>query len=437
MKVTAITRTSFSTSHASLLILSTALSTAAFGSGFALNEQSARLIGQAFAGRASDADNASTLVTNPAGMSLLKHAEASLGASFVDASSDISNVSSTLTTPLGTTNFSGTNDGDMIPFTTIPFGYYVQPLDDKLAVGFGVYAPFGLATEHEDEFQGRYFGTVSDIQVVTFQPTISYKLSDNLSVGLGITYNRFDGKLERATYTGGTDAVSKVKGDDDAWGYNIGAIYEFNPDTRVGITYYSKVKYTLDGHTDIRNFPVAPGISTSLRFDATLDVETPDRIDVGLTHKLTPQLTLHGQIARTNWKTMDEIRVENETSNPVLATTVEPLDWDPSMLYALGLSYKLNPQWTVRGGIAFDEQPIPNETRSVRLPAGDREIFSLGTTWSPMQSVDIDLSYMYIKEDDVTVNQQTATLVGGFPIRYSAKFENEINILSLQGTWKF
>ena len=435
MKVTSIT-------HASFLILSTALSTAAFGSGFALNEQSARLTGQAFAGRASDADNASTLVTNPAGMSLLKRPEASIGFSFVDAKSDISNVSSTV----GPFSVSGTNDGDMIPFTTIPFGYYVQPVDDKLAVGFGIYAPFGLATEHEDEFQGRYFATVSDIQIVTFQPTVSYKINDNLSLGLGITYNRFDGKLEKATFTGGTDLRATVKGDDDAWGYNIGAIYEFSSNTRVGLTYYSKVKYTLDGHTTLSNIPSPLSLvaGTSARYDAKLDVETPDRIDLGITHALTNELTLHGQIARTNWKTLDEIRVENENTPTVpglgrpFAESVEPLDWDPSMLYALGLSYKLNSQWTLRGGIAYDEQPIPNETRSVRLPAGDREIYSIGSTWSPLQNLDVDISYMYIKEDAVTVNQQTTTLPpASLPVRYSAKFENEINILSLQGTWKF
>lgn len=429
MKVTSIAPTF---THASLLVLTTAISTTAFGSGFGLNEFSARSTAQAFAGRASDADNAYTVATNPAGMSLLKQAEASFGASFIDASSDVSNVSSRV----GPFSVSGTNDGDMIPFTTIPFGYYVQPIDDKLAVGFGLYAPFGLATEHEDTFQGRYFGTVSDIRIVTFQPTVSYKLTDNLSLGLGITYNRFDGKLEKAIFTGGADTHAKVKGDDDAWGYNIGAIYEFTPNTRVGLTYYSKVKYTLEGHTTLKSVPVPLG-GPSLKYDASLDVETPDRIDLGITHAITPALTLHGEIARTNWKTLDEIRVENETSNPVFATSVEPLDWDSTMMYSVALSYKLNPQWTLRGGVALDEQPMSDSNRSVRLPAGDRKIFSLGGTWAAMKSFDVDLSYMYIKEDSAAVNQQTTTLSGGLPIRYTAKFDNKINILALQGTWKF
>ena len=409
------------------LILGTAISTTAFGAGFALNEQSTRLSGQAFSGRASDADNASTVFGNPAGMSLLKQGEVSAGASFVDAHTDISDVNSTAAGfPV-----SGSNDGDMIPFTTIPFLFYAQPLDEHWAVGFGAYVPFGLATEYDDDFQGRYFGTKSDIRVMTLQPTVSYQINNNLSIGLGVTYNRFNGKLEKNFFTGPLtgDIQVSVKGDDDAWGYNIGALYQFSEKTRIGLTYYSKVKYTLDGHTSLQNVPGAG----SLRFDAKLDIETPDRIELGATHALTPQLTLHGNIARTNWKTLDEIRVKNAGASGTLAEPTEPLDWDPSMLYSLGLSYRIDNQWAIRGGLAIDKQPIPGSTRSVRLPAGDRTIAALGGTWSPLQNLDIDLSYMYIKEKKVDVDQRIAVP----PTVYQAKYDTYVNLLSAQATWRF
>lgn len=425
-----------SITRSSVLLLSTAISTTAFGSGFALNEQSARVLGQAFAGRASDADNASTLVTNPAGMALLKHREVSAGLAFIDASSDISDVTSTA----AGSSVSGSNDGDMIPFSTIPFGYYVQPIDDHWAAGFGVYAPFGLATEHEDEFQGRYFGTISDIRVITLQPTVSYQFDNGLALGLGVTYNIFDGKLERAVYNPlapSSDIDASVKGDDKAWGYNVGVLYEFNEHTRAGLTYYSKVDYTLDGHTQLNNMPAILGLGTSVRYDATLDIETPDRIDFGLTHDLTPQLTLHVDVTRTNWKTLEEIRVVNADASPLLAESVEPLDWDVTMLYAVGLSYKIDSQWKVRGGVALDEQPMPDSTRSVRLPAGDRTVFAVGTTWSPTPALDIDAAFMYIDEETVRVEQSTTALVTGSPIDYNAKFDNSVSILSVQGTWRF
>lgn len=424
-----------SITQSSVLLLSTAISTVAFGSGFALNEQSARTMGQVYAGRTSDADNASTLASNPAGMSFLKRGEISAGLSFIDANSDISDVSSTA----AGAKVSGTDKGDMIPFSKIPFGYYVQPIDDHLAAGIGVYVPFGLTTDHESGFQGRYFGTKSEISVITVQPSVSYKFDNGLAFGLGVTYNKFNGKLEKDIYNpinSNSDANGSVKGDDTAWGYNVGALYEITPKTRIGLTYYSKVKYTLEGHTTITNAPVGVGISTT-PYKATLPIETPDRIDAGFTQELTPQLTLHGDITRTNWKTLKEIKVTNENANSLVAESVEPLDWKATMFYSLGLSYKIDSQWILRGGIGYDKQPMPNSTRSVRLPAGDRKLFALGTTWSPMDNLDLDLSYMYIKESTARVDQTTTALVTNAPIEYSAKFDNAVNLLSLQASWKF
>lgn len=422
------------TAQACVLIASVAIPVAAFGAGFALNEQSARTLGQAFAGRVSDADNASTLASNPAGMSFLEHAEVSAGFSFIDAHSDISDVTSSAAGQ----DVSGSNTGDMIPFSAVPFGYYVQPIDDHWAAGIGIYAPFGLSTDYESEFQGRYFGTRSDIRVITLQPSISYQFDNGLALGLGVTYNRFDGELEKKIFIapGLADINAKVSGDDAVWGYNIGMLYQFDEHTRIGLTYYSKVDYTLKGDTSLSNLPAALGAS-SVRYDASLDIETPDRIDVGFTHELTPRLTLHADISRTDWSTLEEIRVENYNAPAALAESVEPLDWKAAMFYSVGLSYQVDSQWRIRGGIGYDEQPIPDSTRSVRLPAGDRTLFGIGATWSPLQNLDVDAALMYIQEETVRVDQQESALITGLPVSYGAKYSNSVNLLSLQASWKF
>jgi len=431
-----------STRHSSLFLLGSIVSSTAFSSGFSLNEQSARSLGQAFAGRASDADTATTLSANPAGMSHLTRPEISAGFALVDAHTDISHGSGSTSTPFGNAPINGSNDGDMIPLTAIPFGFYVHPVDDHLALGFGVYAPFGLTTDYENDYQGRYFGTKSAIKVITAQPTISYKFDNGLSLGLGVTYNKFDGELKKDIFNplpGATDIEAGVKGDDTAWGYNIGLLYEFNENTRIGLTYYSKVDYTLEGHTTLENVPTNIGLfsSSSARYDASLDITTPERIDFGLTHGLTPDLTLHVDIARSNWQKLQEIKVENEGAPAVVATTVEPLDWEHTMFYALGLSYAIDPQWTVRGGIAYDQQPIPDSTRSVRLPAGDRKMGAIGATWAPMENLSLDFSYLYIKEDSVRVSQQTPTLVVDGSVNYDAKFSSYVNLVAAQLNWKF
>jgi long-chain fatty acid transport protein len=417
--------------HTRVLLLCSTVSSLSFGSGFQINEQSARSIGQAFSGRVSDADSASTIASNPAGLSRLTRAEISGGVAYIDAKSDISDASASnsLTGPTG-----GTNDGDMIPSITIPFIYYAQPIDDRWSAGIGVYVPFGLKTEYEDSFQGRYLGTTSEVELVTIQPTVSFKITPQLSFGLGITYNTIDGKLERnsigfippATILTGVEA--KVEGDDTAWGYNAGLLYELNDNTRFGLTYYSKVDYTLEGDTTIRN------LGPTQKFDASLDVTTPDRVEFGLTHNLTQQLTLHANAGRTSWRKLEELVIENETANPLLARSVEELDWEDSWLYAVGLSYSINPQWTVRGGIAYDESPVPDSTRSVRVPVGDRVEYAMGVTWTPMENLSIDAAYLYFKERDSDVNATQAS--GPISYSYAAKYDNSANVFGLQMTYR-
>lgn len=426
----------------SLLAISgtTLISTQVHASGFSLNEQSARSLGQAFSGRASDADTANTVVGNPAGMSRLTRAEFSGGLALVDAHTDISHASSTATALGSTSNVNGSNDGDMIPLTAIPFAFYVQPIDDHWAAGFGIYAPFGLTTDYEHDFAGRYFGTKSAIKVITAQPTVSYKFDNGLSFGLGVTYNHFDGNLKKDIYNpldANSDVHGSVKGDDDAWGYNVGVLYELDENTRFGLTYYSKVDYKLEGHTTLENVPGALGIGSSARYDAKLDITTPERVDFGFTHSFTPELTLHGDIARSNWSRLTEIRVENQGAPSLLSTTVEPLDWDHTMFYALGLSYKLDRQWTLRGGLAYDQQPIPDSTLSVRLPAGDRKMAAIGATWDATDDISVDFSYLYIKEKSVNVDQQTDTLVVPGHVNYDAKVESQVNLVAAQINWKF
>ena len=149
-----------------------------FASGFALNEQDVAGMGTGFAGRSSSAENASTVFGNPAGMARLEGQQITGGVAAIDASTDIKNTGG---------RSSGSNKGDMVPFTAVPFGFYTNKLNDQWAIGFGVYAPFGLKTDYESGFQGRGFGNKSEVSVITFQPTVSYAFNDKVSIGFGPT----------------------------------------------------------------------------------------------------------------------------------------------------------------------------------------------------------------------------------------------------------
>ncbi|VEF16599.1 OmpP1/FadL family transporter [Stutzerimonas stutzeri] len=400
-----------------------ALSSQAMAAGFALNEQSISGMGTSFAGRSSSADDATTLFGNPAGMSRLKREEVSFGMAAIHAKTDIKDTSSA---PVPT----GSNDGDMVPFTAVPMGYYVKPIDDKWAAGVGVYVPFGMITDYESGFQGRFFGDYSEVRVITVQPTVSYRFNDKLSIGFGPTFNRIDGELQSATLNGGR---VKVKGDDTAMGFNAGVLYEFSPQTRMGVTYHSKVEFELEGDTQLSGAGFGPFVG---KYDASLDLTTPESVDVSLTHELNDDWTLYAGAMWTRWSRFEAIVIENEGMSPMLPssvqTIVEEQDWHDTWSYAIGAAYKLNRTWTLRSGLAFDQSPTNNVHRSPRIPTGDRTAVSFGLAWNPTDDVTVDLAYSYLWEEDTKVRRESPTR--GV---YNATYENSAHGFGASLSYRF
>ncbi|MNF57443.1 Long-chain fatty acid transport protein precursor [compost metagenome] len=407
-------------------------STQIFASGFALNEQSISGMGTGFAGRSSTAEDASTVFGNPAGMSRLKREQVSGGAAAIIASSDIS----------GSGTFGGSTDGDMVPFVGVPMGYYVKPIDDQWAFGIGVYAPFGLVTDYENGFAGRYFGTKSKVSVVTIQPTISYAFNDKVSIGFGPTINRIDGTLESATLNrvtpGRNDGEVKINGDDTAVGYNIGVLVQATDKTRIGLTYHSMVDYELEGDTKI-NGVGSFGAASGSEFDATLKIKTPESVDFSVTHELDDHWTLHAGTTWTRWSRLEAITVENEgvpaalggSAGPI-GTITEEQNWHDTWAHAIGASYKVNKEWTLRTGFSVDQSPTNNTNRSPRIPSGDRTIFSIGAGWNPTDDLTVDLAANYLIEEDVEIHDASPSK-GAF----NAKYENSAIGLGIGATYRF
>jgi long-chain fatty acid transport protein len=397
--------------------------------GFALNEQSVSNMGTAFAGRSSSAEDASTVFGNPAGMSRLTREQVSGGIALINAKADIDDTSG---------RFSGSNDGNMVPLVGAPMGYYVKPLDEHWTFGLGLYVPFGLITDYENNFQGRYYGDHSEVRVITLQPTLSYRFNDQWSVGFGPTINRIDGELTSALRNpipGTGDGEVKVQGDDLALGYNVGVLYQISAQTRVGMTYHSKVEYTLTGDTTVSG-PGAVIGSSAGSYTAALDLTTPESLDFSVTHQLNAAWTVYAGSTWMRWSRLEEIRVDNTGVggflSGALTRTSEDQQWHDTWAHAVGAAYQLNPQWVLRGGFAVDQSPTNNQHRSPRIPTGDRKILSLGAAWSPSDAVTVDVAYSYLKEDDTTINLNEPGKES-----YRATYKNTAHGLGTQVTYRF
>ncbi len=435
-------------------VASVAFASQAQAGGYQINEQSVSGQGYGHAGRSSNVHDATIVYGNPAGMSFLDRAQITAGGTFLNVNSDITNVRASQSSPAflqatgGATDtlpVAGSNDGDMVPGTLIPFAFYAHPVNEQLAFGFGVYAPFGSKTEYENGFQGRNQGNYTEVKVMTAQPTVSYRFNEQWSVGAGLTYNRVEGELRRqvpvATPLGLSEVDSRVEGDDEAWGYNLGIIYQPAPETTLGLTYRSKVDFNLEG-SFTANSPVLDqlGIGT-VTDNAALDLTTPETVNFSLTQQMTDRLKLMFGASWARWSRFDQILVTGTERGEI---TNEQQNYSNAWAFSTGGEYQLTPTLALRAGVALDFTPTQDATRSVRIPSDDRRIFSIGAGWSPTPDLTLDVAYSYLTERSTQVDQSKTdsfTVAGQQtpPItsNYSADYKNEAHGFGAQLTYRF
>lgn len=411
---------------ASTLVSTLCLTSTSFASGFAIIENSASGMGQAFAGAAAVAEDPSTVFFNPAGMMYLEGTQITAGMHIVDSNAKFNDKGST---PAG--GGSGGNAGDTF---FIPNFYYVRDFGDKYKIGLGVNAPLGLGTEYKNDWIGRYASTESELKTINFNPSIAFRASEKLSIGLGMDIQYIEATLKGNVYQAPlnmTDGKVKVNGDSWGLGFNGGFIYEVTPATRLGLHYRSKISQTLKGTTKFKNMHALLGGDRKTRVEAHID--TPATFSASMTHQLNDRLTLLGDVTFTEWSNFQELEITKSDGTPAVPTVEEK--WDDSYRVSIGMKYQYNKQWILRTGIAHDETPIDDKYRTSRIPGDDRTWLSFGTSYSPSDSLTIDVGYSHLWVEDAKIDEEYALLTGTGELK--GKYDSDVDILSVQATWKF
>jgi len=437
------------------------ISSQASAAGFGITEQSITGLGSAFSSGSAGAGDGGTIYFNPAGMSFLENKrEITLGAHIIDPNAKFKNEGSVHATTVALT---GDNESDAGPVALVPNFYYTRPLNDQWMFGFGMNAPFGLVTDYDDDWVGRYHALTSDLKTVNLNPSVSFKSSENLSLGFGLSAQYIKAKLSNAIDFGGIcrltqasgtcdslalesqadDGEVEVTGDDWSFGYNLGLMWQASPDTRIGLAYRSRVKHKLEGEADFDTpanaAPIAAGAGLVDR-DVTAKVTLPDSFSAGFDHKVNNKLTINGDITWTNWSLLDELVIEFDplTGAAAAADNVTTLKWQDSNRYSLGMSYVQNNTWTWRAGIAYDEATQKgDEDISVRVPDNDRLWLSLGFTYTPSKDMNVDFGYAHLFVDDVDINKSLADAENLTRGNLVGKYELDVNIISAQARWSF
>ncbi|WP_298014732.1 porin [uncultured Castellaniella sp.] len=408
---------------------------AAHAAGFQLLEQNGSGLGNAYAGSAAIGENASANYFNPASITLLPGMNVSAGVVGIKPSFKFSNGGST--SPLGTPATGG-NGGDAGSWAAVPNAHFTWEVNPRWWLGLSVGAPFGLMTDYEKGWAGRYHSEKFSIESININPSIAFKATDTLSIGVGVNWMQLDADYRKAQFvpgipTGamgnpiplpGGDLSAKVKAKGDAWGWNAGILWQATPDTRFGLSYRSKVKINADGTTTVDNrsvpssIPVAPGMSipnpVMARLplgghDAETTVELPDSAIFSVVHQLNDRWTLLGDVAWTGWSSIPELKIQNAG----IPDSRLDLRFKDAWRVSLGASYRHSDSWTFKGGVAWDQSPVRDDAyRPSSLPDNDRYWVSLGAQYSFSKNTAIDVGYAHLFVKSTSVNNASSKEAG-------------------------
>lgn len=409
-----------------------AMSGSALAGGFGLATQSGSGTGNAFAGGAAVADDASVAWSNPAGMTLLPAGKHIAGAlHMVKPSFKFQNSGST-----GAFASPGTGDGgDGGDWNFIPNGFFSMDINPRLRLGVALNVPFGLKTEYDAGWRGQLTALKSEIKSVNINPSLAYKLSDTVSIGGGVSVQKLEAEL--TGFTGSAAAGnSKLNADDTSYGFNLGLMVQAMPNTRVGLTYRSSIKYELEGTTSFSG-PAAPLLGGNIK--ASLRV--PESASASLFTALNPKWDVMGDITWTRWSQVQQLDVIRTTANGAggaVGSTLTSLAfrWSDTWRLGIGANYKASEQTKYRFGIAFDRTPTNDTTRTPRLPDQDRTWLALGVQYRVSKAGVLDLGYAheFVRDAAVNVPAIGTTCAAGC---LTGKFEDKADIVSVQYSHSF
>ncbi|WP_051176379.1 OmpP1/FadL family transporter [Luteimonas mephitis] len=407
--------------------------TQAHAAAFLLKENSVKAQGRSMAGAASAKGDASVVANNPAVMSTFDKNTFQADMTAIDLSFKFTGggqaaAGSPLAQPL-----TGGNGGDAGGLNAVPAMSFIMPLSGQfeyVTLGAMISAPFGLKTEYDDNWVGRYHAIKSDVKIIDLTLAASLDLSDRFSVGAGLIYEHSDVTLSNAIDFGSgicanpqtqplcfmpnpvtgpygpqkQDGKVSVNGTDNTFGWILGMNWRPTDSLSFGYSHRSEVDHEVRGTATFTvpgtaAFITAGGAYTSGPAGAKLTLPSTDTFSA--TWDATDKLTLMAEATLAGWDSLKEIRIEFD--NPVQPDAAEDYSWKDSWFYSVGAEYKLNERWTVRGGVARDDSPVSLPHRTPRMPDQDRMWYSLGATWAVSDSLDITASYSRIQLADTPV----------------------------------
>ena len=381
----------------------------ASAAGFMLREQSSEYLGNSFAGSAARATSLATIWYNPAGMTLLSGHQ----------------IAGSLTWIAPQARFSGTafgvlpvNTGDAIDDAAVGSNFAMYSWSKDLKFGIAVVSPFGLRSNYPQGFGGMAHGLASAVTSIHVNPNVAWRVNQNLSIGAGLTGAWTEADLTSASPLAPAQIV-RVKGDDIGIGWNIGALWEFSPSTRVGIAYRSNIRNGLEGELTRNGVHLA---------DIHADMTLPGTATLSFSHRIDDKWTILADAQWTNWSVLKDLTIYNSAGGVV--QTVD-YSWRDTWFFSVGADYEWSKGHTLHVGAAYDMGAIKDaQHRGVRVPDADRYWLSTGYTWDVNEHLKWNIAYAHLFASEADVAQTLPTALTG-------KYNASVDILSTSFSYKF
>ena len=377
--------------------------TSALAGGFAIREQSTTGLGAAFADSAAGSD-LSSMYWNPAAVTT------------EDGLNSLSSFTAIIPDTTITPTLTGGTATDIDTLGLLAGSYYNYQINRQLYVGLSINAPFGLVTKADDRnWGGAMHNVKSEILTINGAPTVGYKITPELSVAAGLQIQYFKVRLaSRSPTIPSLDVV--LKGDDIAVGFTAGLLYKSEATgTSMGLGYRSTVKHKLEG--------TRRGLFSASTTDITAGLDTPEMVTASIRQEISPGFAVMANFEWSNWSRMKQLKVD-DAADGVTRMPITPFDWNDSWFVSGGAEVAVSNDLTLRGGMAYEKTPVPDQTRDARLPDSDRVWLSFGASYKWNDSLMLDFGYSHIFFQDTKINQTTTPML-------IADVENSANIISL------
>ncbi len=490
------------------LVAAGAFAPMAQASGFQLREQSPSAQGNAFAGVSAGGNDISSMFFNPAVMTQYDGWQFSFGGTYVGLKAEFENATASRTpvllglgfqaapvTGAGLQTISGAASHPNAAISAVlPEFNIMYSLSRDLKLGLSLNVPFGLTTEYDANWIGRYHALKSELKTIDIAPSLAYRVNDSFSFAVSFIARKADAELSNgvdygtalglkvggglaaaglstvspgpgqnspvatvamgapnATFgtpgfaiPGAWDGTAGLKGDGWGYGYKVGAIFQPSSNFRLGLAYAGAMTMTLKGDATFQ-FPAtmpatdlgALNLAGLRNGGGSAELNLPATASLGFDYKVSPSFSLQGEVARSTWSKFKELRVKFDTGAP---DSITDESWNDTTFASLGATWKASNLWTVRAGLAVDQSAVDDAHRTPRIPDNDRKWVSFGVSYqySRKMAVDIGYSHLFIGDGKVMLSAGTTpTDISVTRGNLNGSIKADINILGAQLRYSF